>query len=293
VKVESIQVSIIIVNYNTDELTQKAVESIFEYTDNLNFEIIVVDNNSKETKLADTLSKCKNTYFYKLDKNIGFGKANNFGYEMSQGKYIFLLNSDAYLINKNTISTFIDYLENQDNVAIVGGNLITEDLLPNICHGKFLSVERILYDYELKKVNQEYFMENLATARHCYFDDATPVDHLTGAAIMIKREVIEKYGLFDPRYFMYLEDMDLCFRYKKKGYLSVLIPQTKIVHLGGQSRVNDLKIQSKINKEIQYSKYLFLLNVSNWYIAYFLFVLGKFLPIIKRIKTKIKGYVKW
>ena len=102
-------------------------------------------------------------------------------------------------------------MENK-NTAIVGGHLVTQNGNPNISFGLFLSLDRIKHDYGIKKRSREYFQKELRTAKICEFTEPTIVDHLTGAAIMIKREFILKYGLLDPRYFMYLEDMELGFR---------------------------------------------------------------------------------
>ncbi len=283
-----IEVSIIIINYNTDELTIQAVESVLKYVKDISFEIIVVDNDSKETKLASALSAFQNTHFYPLDSNIGFGNANNFGYSKSKGDFIFLLNSDAFLIAEDTIPSFIDYLENNKNVGCVGGNLVSEKGETNISYGNFLSIEKTLHDYGIKKARSEHFYATLATSRQCCFNEPTPVDYLTAAAIMLKRELIEKLGLFDPRYFMYFEDMDLCFRYQKNGYLCVLLPDVKIVHIGGQSGLASFQNNTFLNKQIQYSKYLFLQNVSTLPTAYFLFLVGKMVSIYRRVKRKIK-----
>lgn len=283
------QVSIIIINFNTDELTLQAVDSIFRYVKNVDFEIIVVDNNSEETKLATSLSGFKNTSFYVLDENIGFGKANNYGYSKSNGDYIFLLNSDAYLIDENTLPKFIDYLKNHKNAGCVGGNMVAANGEPNVSYGNFLSVEKTLHDYGMKKAAREHFRTNLATSRLCDFTEPTPVDYLTAAAMMIKRELIEELGLFDARYFMYFEDMDLCFRYKKNGYISTVLPTVKIVHIGGLSGLNTTQNNVYLNKEIQRSKYLFLQNVTNRPTAYMLFQLGRIIPVITKIKRKIIG----
>jgi GT2 family glycosyltransferase len=290
-KEKSIQVSVIIINYNTDELTLAAVKSVFEFVTNVTFEIIVVDNDSKETQLAQLLFPYKNTYFYKLERNIGFGKANNFGFSKAEGEFIFLLNSDAYLIERNTLSTFMDYLNLHPDVACVGGNLVTADKKPNICHGKFLSVERMLHDFGIKKVTPEYFNSNLATAQNCNVAIPTQVDHLTGAAIMIRRQIIERYGLFNPAYFMYLEDMELCYRYRKYGFLSIIMPDVKLVHLGGQSSINDSEVNKRIVKEIAYSRYLFLQNVTSWPIAIVLYITGILLTFYKRVRNKIRKIV--
>jgi GT2 family glycosyltransferase len=283
------QVSFIIINYDTDALTLQSVASVFKFVKEIAFEIIVVDNNSEETKLATTLSGFKNTFFYALEKNIGFGKANNYGYSKSSGDYIFLLNSDAYLIDENTIPKFIDYLKNHKKVGCVGGNLVTAKGEANISYGKFLSTEKMLHDYGIKNATSKHFYANLSTSSVCYFGQPTPVDYLTAAAMMIRRELIEKLGFFDARYFMYFEDMDLCYRYKKKGYLSVVLPDVKIVHIGGQSGLNTTQNNFFLNKQIHRSKYLFLQNVTNKPTAYVLFQLGKIIPIFTRIKRKIKG----
>ncbi len=281
------KVSIIIINFNTDALTIQAVQSVFQYGLEANFEIIVVDNNSTETKLATVLSSYPNTYFYQLDKNIGFGNANNYGYSKSCGKHVFLLNSDAYLIDKNTFSTFVDYLKTHPDVACVGGNLIDLNLEPNISYGSFLSVEKMLHDCGINKVTNDYYIQHLATSRVCAFKEPTSVPYLTAAAVMIKREVIEKYGLFDPRYFMYLEDMDMCYRYKKEGYLSVLLPSVRMVHIGGQSGLNNLNFSKFVNSKILRSKYLFLQNVTNWVTAVGLILLAKTIPFYRRLVGKI------
>jgi GT2 family glycosyltransferase len=105
---------------------------------------------------------------------------------------------------------------------------------------------------------------------------------------MIKREVIEELGLFDPKYFMYYEDMDLCYRYKKNGYFSVILPSVTFVHIGGQSGLYSEKNNKFLNKHIQYSKFLFLKSQTNFFNAYFLFFLIKVMPYYFRISKKLK-----
>lgn len=281
-------VSIIIVNYNTEALTLEAVKSVLRFNDNLSFEIIVVDNGSKKSNLQTTLSEYNDVYYYSLKKNIGFGKANNFGYSKSNGNYIFLFNSDAYLTEPGSLLQMKNYLKSNIDVGIVGANLITADHKPNIAYGNFLTVERVLYNYGLKKVSKNYFDEFLATAKFCEFKIPTEVKHLTGAAIMIKKHLIEKLGLFDPAYFMYLEDMDLAYRYRESGYKSIILPSVNIVHIGGQSRKGDNVISKKIRRAIDYSSYLFLKKTTNTLIASILFYLGKIINFKRRTIKKIK-----
>jgi len=283
--------SIIIINFNTDNLTLQAIHSVKRFYLDIKYEIIVIDNGSNKTNLTKLLKKYDNIYLYKLKKNIGFGKANNYAFSNSKGKYIFLFNSDAYLIERNTLSIMKEYLRLNNKVGIVGANLLTSNLTPNISYGNFLKPERVLYNYGLKSVSEKYFKENLATAKFCDFKKTTEVDYLTGAAIMIKRELIEKYGLFDPKYFMYLEDMDLAYKYKYFSYKSVILPDAKIVHIGGQSRKGNKKISKKIYKEIEYSKFLFVKKSTNIFIVTIFYFLGKFIDFEKRvIKKTIKVF---
>ena len=124
------QVSIIIVSYNTKELTKKAIQAVFDKTEGIEYEIIVVDNDSKD----GSVEELKNTFQEKITvieskENLGFGRANNLGIKQSKGKYIFLLNSDTELIN-NAIKIFYDYMEENKQVGVCGGNLYNENEIP-------------------------------------------------------------------------------------------------------------------------------------------------------------------
>lgn len=286
------ELSVIIVNYNTEKLTIQAINSINKYCSNISFEIIVVDNSINNDKHKNKISLIPKVKYFQLKENIGFGKANNYGYQKSSGKFLFLFNSDAYLISKNTISIMINYLNTNKDVACVGGNLITPRGNPNISYGNFLKVERILYDYGLVNVSDDYFKNYLATSRFCDFKEPTEVDHVTGAAILIKKCIVDKFGLFDPKYFMYLEDMDLAYKLKSNGFKSVILPNVKIVHIGGQSRVNDIIIRKKIHNEIQKSRLVFLKKTTNSIVAYNLYFLGKIIIFYRRVLKKIRRILK-
>jgi GT2 family glycosyltransferase len=283
-----VDVSIIIVNFNTDKLTLQAVESVIEYVEDIVFEIIVIDNNSAKTNLKQLLSSHKNVVFVPLKENIGFGKANNFGYVLSKGKYVFLLNSDAYLID-DSLTELFKFMEVPDNksVACCGPNLIDVNGMPNFCYGNFLSKDKILFDLGFKKINQEMVKDKLAISKICDFDKNTPVDYLSGAALMIRRSVIERYGFFNTNYFMYYEDMDLCFKYHNAGFKSILIPYLKIVHIGGQSWVKNEYGSFNSLKIILYSRYLFSKNILNITTAIIFFVLGYLMSFSNLIKSYI------
>ncbi len=286
-------VSIIIINFNTDELTVQAVESVFANEKNVAYEIIVVDNNSNYTNLELLLSNYNNVKFVKLDTNLGFGKANNYGYNLSKGKYIFLLNSDAYLID-DSISRLVEFMEDPKNtdVACCGPNLLNVHGKLNFSYGNFLSKEKLLVDLGLKNIRSIKNKDKLAISKLCDFEKPSEVDYLSGAAIMIRKSMIEKYGLFNPKYFMYYEDMDLCFKYYKNGFKNILLPDVKLVHIGGQSWVKNEFGSYKSLTIILYSKYLFSKNILNAPTALALCFLGYLKSTFNFLKTKAKIFVK-
>ena len=224
-------VSIIIVNYNTISLTLDCIKSIYEKTQGISYEIIVIDNNSN-----DDIDIIKEKYpkicIYKSKENLGFGRANNLGYKKSKGKYIFLLNPDTILIN-NAIFELYSFLNDHSEVAIAGGLLFDENMNNNISFKLYFPS---LFD-ELNNLTahimsycmDKQFYNNLRNKHFGY------VSYVIGADMMIRREDIEKYGLFDPSFFMYFEETDLSRRYKKYGRKSAIIDSSKIIHLEGKS----------------------------------------------------------
>lgn len=231
-------VSIIIVNFNTLELTKNCIDSIYEKTQDVKYEIIVVDNASVDNS-PNVLSKDKRIKFIALDKNVGFGRANNIGYTHSSGKYVFLLNSDTILVN-NAIRLFYNKMEQSPNqIACMGTLLFTDQSCAAYGHSyaKFLSGFQSLYylffdktfnklGIKLKKSNFDYI-----TTSHTFFQ----VPRIIGADMFIRRDVIEECGLFDPDFFMYYEETEMQFRYTKKGYSIYIYTDPQIIHLEGQS----------------------------------------------------------
>ena len=230
-------VSIIIVNYNTKDLTNQCIESIRTNTVGLSYEIILVDNGSVDG--SKEFFECSNEIVYVYsDYNLGFGKANNLGFTKASGKYIFLLNSDTILMN-NAIKMFFDYMEHaMMNIACCGcflrnsqneiihsygrfhtfWNSISEWCLqPYLLH---LGINLHKYDYPIKK------------QKYC------EVEYITGAAVFLRKEVADKYGLFDPDFIMYSEDVEMAKRYSMHNYKSFLLDTPRIVHLEGMSYSN-------------------------------------------------------
>lgn len=249
-------VSVIIVNYNTCQMTLECIESVFDKTSGIDFEVILVDNASTDGS-KEYFGKDNRIKYIYSDENLGFGGANNLGYELSQGKYIFLLNSDTLIVN-NAIKDFFDYAEKSDSEdACFGTVLWDKNQKPIHSSANFPS-----FGFFLKKYLNIYFEKmglDLIKDAYIRFPKEYPakVDYITGADLFMKRKVIEHCGLFDPDFFMYYEETEMQFRYNKAGYNSILIDSPHIIHLCGKSnkyRRNLLPFTTSIKSGLLYYK---------------------------------------
>ena len=230
------QVSVIIVNYKTPKLCIDCINSVLEKTAEIDFEIILVDNNSQD----DSLQILKENLGDKVilvdaGKNLGFGKANNLGAKYAKGEYLFLLNSDTVLRN-NAINHLYDFISNNPEVGIVGGNLFDKD--GNYAHSFKYN------QFDLKNLKVPGFFRAL---RHKlsgklidpdFNDTNEPVElngYITGADLMIKKSIFDEVGGFDKDFFMYFEESEMTFRVKKLGYKVFSVPTAEIIHLEGAS----------------------------------------------------------
>lgn len=246
-------VSIIIVNYNTLKITKNCIDSIFKHTSNIKFEIILIDNASKDGS-REFFSNDNRLILIENKTNIGFGSANNVGYKYARGKYIFLLNSDTYLLN-NAIKIFYDIHETMsNNIACLGTVLLNENGENADSYGEYVTIQG-LFKGLFSKIKLPSNRNELIL-----FPFEVPV--IIGADLFIRKDVIDKFGFFDERFFMYQEENDLQRRFKQKGYKSLIIEGPKIVHLEGESgikKLNWLNMQGRyiyLNKWNSYSYYL-------------------------------------
>lgn len=230
---QNIDVSIIIVNYNTSDLTLQCLRSVYDKTVGLSFEVIVVDNASSDESVKLIESNYPHVILVKSFENIGFGRANNLGYKYSKGNYIFLLNSDTILIN-NAVYLLWKFLSENKNISIAGGQLFEKDgvstthsysfLFPSIWSEiDLLFRGRITRKIENKKQNE------------IVKDGFVQVSYITGADMMLRRDDIQQLGFFNPVFFLYFEETELSYRYYCKGRVSAFLPAAKIIHLCGSS----------------------------------------------------------
>lgn len=226
-------VSVIIINYNTLELTKNTIDSVIAKTKNIDYEIILVDNDSQDgSKEFFSKKEYKNKIkFIKNDNNLGFGKANNLGIDVAAGKYIFLLNSDTLLVN-NAIKILYDFMEKNDNVGISGGNLYNIENEPTHSYGE---IPRFYYEILSPIKSLLFKVTNKGRSDFNYSEAPKQVGYITGADMFIRKEALNRAGYFNPDFFMYFEETELTVRIKKLGYIACSVPRAQIIHLEGQS----------------------------------------------------------
>lgn len=229
-------VSIIIVNYNTSSLISDCLESICRRTKGIFYEIIVVDNNTEDLNEAIKNPGMEDLKFIQLPENVGFGRANNEGLKIAKGRNILFLNPDTIIIN-NAIKILSDYLDTHRNCGACGGNLYDSDLKPTGSHGQKYPSTSGYFSFLIPKVFTRTENESFN-----YSDKAIKVAYICGADLMIPRNILDRLGGFDPGFFMYFEEIELCFRISKSGFQIVNIPTAHIQHLEGKSgNVSDRK----------------------------------------------------
>lgn len=284
------EVSIIIVNYNTKDLLDNCIKSIYKHTQNFDFEIIVVDNASLDGSNLHIRTVFPEVVLIESQTNLGFGKANNLGVEYAKGEFLFFLNSDTILLN-NAIFYFLDFFKNNQNLNIgcLGGVLF--DDLKNHTHssGSFPSMSKILINLS-KNYLKSIFKTPFGIERYEFKDsNHFEVDYITGADLFLSKELFLKVGGFDPIFFMYFEETDIQKQINKLGFKQYLIKNPKIIHLeGGSNSKPYFSAKSRMMMTESLFKYLrknyFILN---YYIFRLLYLIIR-LPILFDFRISYK-----
>lgn len=238
-------VSIIIVNYNTKSLTLNCLKSIFEQTRDISFEVIISDNGSTDGSIEAIKTNFPQVILLENKKNLGFGAANNKGLEIAKGKYIFYLNSDTILLN-NAVKLFFDYFElngDKDNLGVIGCNLYDFSMKYGNSYGFFKSrfhTLKVSFIDFLRITKASIFgdkkvKENNTSKDKSLMNFTGYVDFVIGADMFLRNN---QYAKFDEDFFMYVEEINLQLQMKKYGYNAYIINEPKIIHLEGASSSN-------------------------------------------------------
>lgn len=242
-------VSIILVSYNTKDLTRNCLKSVYEKTQGISYEIWVVDNASTDGSVEMIKEEFPEVKLIENKENLGFGTANNLAIKQSQSKYCFLLNTDTILLN-NAVKILFDFMEKPENsnVGACGGQLFNSDMTYQPSWGNFKTLENLQKKaygtnyYEIKHRLNKFlsnFKDKEKVVDYNKGNSITKVDYISGADLMLRRSVLEECGIFDERFFMYSEEVELQFRIQKHNYSCVFVPEAKIMHYGGASIIKE------------------------------------------------------
>jgi GT2 family glycosyltransferase len=238
--------SVIIVSFNTKDILRECLESVERESDGLRIETLVVDNHSRDGSPEMVENEFPRVRVLRSTVNLGFGAANNLAIQAAGGRYVILLNSDAFLC-PGSLRLALNHMNLHPDVALAGARLVGRDfswqpsarLFPNV-FGELLVLTGLAARFPKSRFFGHF---DRTWADHL---QAAQVDWVPGAFSIVRAEVLQRVGLFDPRFFLYSEEVDLCRRIKRAGYEIWYWPDILVIHIGGESsrQVKDLELSS-------------------------------------------------
>ncbi|MBT9170699.1 MAG: N-acetylglucosaminyl-diphospho-decaprenol L-rhamnosyltransferase [Actinobacteria bacterium] len=242
--------SIMIINWNTRELLLKCLQSITRHASPKKLEVLVVDNGSTDGSTEAVRKSFSQVRLIKNEENLGFARAANQGIKNSSARHILLLNSDTE-VYEGTLERVIDFLDREEKVGAVGLKIVNPDgSLQHSCRRfpSFITATAHAFLGPVMPNNpfsQEY---KLARWDHRQVEE---VDWVSGAAMGLRRQALDEVGLFDERFYMYLEDMDLCERLKERGWQVKYLPDAVVLHhIAGSSQRRSVRMTIEHQKSI-------------------------------------------
>ncbi len=291
------QIDIIVVSYNTAEYTKRAIESVFKETNENEFKIIMVDNDSKDNSVELIKNNFPDVEIIQTGDNLGFAKAVNIGVKASNSEYILLLNPDTVIL-ESAIDKLVKFAQEKPSSGAWGGITLNNDLSlnPNNARAMISTKTLIFSALGLSKLFNKSCLFNHDNYGCWDRTSERDVDVITGCFLLTTRVLWEKLKGLDETFFMYAEEADYCYRAIQLGYQPRVTPNAKIIHHGGVSETNIsgkmLKLlkgkaelinkhSSNLQKPLQ--KGLLLLHVFNKYITL------KIISFFKKEKQQISN----
>lgn len=227
-------ISVIIVSFNVEKLLQECLESIYRETQAGSFDIWVVDNNSRDNSVAMVREHFPEVHLIENEGNVGFPKANNQAVVRSTSDYILLLNPDT-IVRDRAIDKMVAFMDARPDVGVSGCRVLNEDgTLQPACR-RSVPTPKVAF-YHLSGLSR-LFPNSKTMARYnlTYLDPNQPheVDAVSGAFLVIRKDVVDKIGVLDETFFIYGEDMDWCIRAKRAGWKVMYYPDAEILHYKG------------------------------------------------------------
>lgn len=241
-----IDLSIVVVNYNTCHLLDELFASIARATQGLSLQLIVVDNASADKSVEHLERTAYPIELVLNQKNVGFGRANNQALPLVRGRHVLLLNTDAF-VSQDTLTKTVAWMDEHPACGVLGVKLIGRDgALQPSCRYRPTVVNIFLNKTGFGKWLPFVKAVDDMTWAH---DAVRECDWVPGCYYLIRREVLRTVGLFDPRFFMYYEEVDHCIRVQQAGWKVFFYPFTQVVHIGGESAKSVAEI-SKTGRQI-------------------------------------------
>lgn len=272
------KIAIIIVTYNSEMFLKVCLSSVYAQNTDFTYQVIVVDNGSKDNSITFTKTNFPNVEIIQNNKNVGFAKANNQGIRHSKAEILLFLNPDT-ILQENALQNLMDFYIKHPSAGVIGPKILNADgslqrtgvAFPSIWN---LMVEIVFLDY--------LFPYSKIFGRHRKLfldpDKVNEVDYLQGSCLLVSRKVIDEIELFDESFFMYFEETDLCLRVKAKGYKVYYVPDASIVHFGGSG----MSYYDRNRVLIFYKSYIQFLNKHFRNPQKLFFIIGLFLRSVLR-----------
>jgi GT2 family glycosyltransferase len=233
---DTMTLSIVIVNYNTERLLRGCLESVYAGANGTPLDIWVVDNNSHDGSVAMVKSLFPAVRTIENGANVGFSRANNLVVSQSRSDYILLLNPDTLILD-DAIERMVRFLDAHPQAGIAGCKVLNADGTLQLACRRSIPTPEVAF-YRLTGLSKLFpHSRTLAKYNMTYRspDETQEVDAVSGAFLMIRRQVVEQIGLLDERFFMYGEELDWCLRARRAGWAVMYCPDARIVHYKGES----------------------------------------------------------
>ena len=287
-------VSIIIVNFNTRDVLKKCLLSIYKFTKGIKFEVIVVDNSSSDSSVEMLKKDFQKVRVIENKNNLGFGTGNNQGAKITVGRYLCFLNPDVVL-TENSLEKLFKKLDKNPEDGVCGPKILNLKKVIQQSVGFFPNLPQVFWwmtfidDLPFGKFLKPYHVDH-----DSFYQKEQEVDWITGAAMVINKIIFNKVGGFDENIFLYGEEVELCYRIKKAGFKVLYFPETKVIHIGQASTKGNIAAITGEYKAISYF-YRKYKNIYARLFAYLLLELGALARILifgffKRNSKLLKAY---
>ncbi len=228
--------SIVIVNYNVKNLLRRCLGSVFKYEKNTEFEVTVVDNNSNDHSQEMLRKEFPQVRLIENNRNLGFSRGCNQGIKESRGRYILLLNPDTEL-TPGGFRNMIDFMESRPKAGICGPKMTDREGNLQLSCRSFPSYLTAISSSQsvLNRIFPENFLSQKYLLKNQDHSEIREVDWVSGSCLLGRSEMFEKVGLLDEGFYMYVEDVDLCYRAKMAGFSVFYFPSVVVIHHIGRS----------------------------------------------------------